>query len=118
MASVNGTRVGANRLVEVSVDTLDNIINENLQNKVINLLSLDTEGYEFEILKGLNLDKNRPQYMLIEIYVNDFVNISNYLAINNYSLHSCFSNYNKKDNPGWDMTHNDFLFYDNLQIKI
>ena len=35
---------------------------------------------------------------------------------NNYKLHSNFTNYNKIDNPGWDGTHNDFLFIDNNHI--
>ena len=30
------------------------------------LLSLDVEGFELEVLKGLNLDRHRPQYILIE----------------------------------------------------
>ena len=28
--------------------------------------SLDVEGFELEVLKGLNLDRHRPQYILIE----------------------------------------------------
>lgn len=114
MASVNGERLTSNDLVEVKVDTLDSIIDLHLKNKVIDLLSLDTEGYEFEILKGLNLDKNRPKFMLIEIYTTDFEKINDYLLTKDYLLHSNFSNYNKKDNPIWDGTHNDFLFYDKL----
>jgi hypothetical protein len=118
MSSVNGNRLNSNNLVvEVNVNTLDNIINLHLKNKVIDLLSLDTEGYEFNILKGLLLDKNRPKYLLIEIYNIDYEKIYNYLTSKNYSYHSNFSNYNKSDKPGWDGTHNDFLFYDNLQIK-
>lgn len=117
MASVNGERLSSNNLVEVKANTLDSIIDLHLKNKAIDLLSLDAEGYEFEILKGLILDKNRPKYLLIEIYKVDFEKIYNYLASKNYSYHSNFSNYNKRDKPGWDGTHNDFLFYDNLQIK-
>lgn len=114
MASVNGSRLNSDKLVEVNCTTLEKIINTHLENKPIDLLSLDTEGYEFEILKGLNLDKNRPKYMLIEIYAEDYVKINDYLLTKDYLLHSNFSNYNKKDNPIWDGTHNDFLFYDKL----
>ena len=52
--------------------------------------------------------------MLIEIYSADYVKINDYLLTKHYLLHSNFSNYNKKDNPIWDGTHNDFLFYDKL----
>ena len=71
---------------------------------------MDVEGYEFEVLQGLNLKKYKPQYMLIEIYNNDFDNICNYLQSYNYKLVSNFTNYNIVDNPNWDKTHNDFLF--------
>jgi FkbM family methyltransferase len=114
MASVNGIRLNSDKLVEVNCTTLEKIIINNLYNKTIDLLTLDTEGYEFDILQGLNLDKNRPKYMLIEIYRKDYEKILNYLSSKNYYLHSNFSNYNKIDNPIWDGTHNDFLFCDSL----
>jgi hypothetical protein len=33
----------------------------------IDLLSLDVEGYEPEVLEGLDLDRHAPRYMLIEM---------------------------------------------------
>ena len=114
MSSVNGMRLNSNNLIEVNASTLDKIINENLKNKEIDFLSIDTEGYELEILKGLNIDINRPKYMLIEIYNKDYDEIYNFLYSKNYFLNSNFTNYNKLDNPGWDESHNDFLFYDGL----
>jgi len=33
----------------------------------IDLLSLDVEGYEAEVLSGIDFDKYRPRYMLIEV---------------------------------------------------
>ena len=115
MASINGSRLSNNEVIKVKAITLEQILDEhNCTN--IDLLSLDTEGYELEILKGLNLDRYRPKYMLIELYTNDYNNTVNYLNSNNYKLHSNFTNYNKIDNPGWDGTHNDFLFIDNNHI--
>lgn len=114
MASVGGERLNSNNLVEVKASTLEKIISNNLQNKSIDLLSIDTEGYELEVLKGLNIDVNRPKYLLIEIYKKDYEIISNFLFDKKYSLHSNFSNYNNIDNPIWDGSHNDFLFYDTL----
>ncbi len=33
----------------------------------VDLLSLDVEGYEVEVLKGLDLDRHAPRYLLIEV---------------------------------------------------
>ena len=114
MASVNGTRLIEQRqpvqtMVTVSASTLESIL-DDIHPQTIDLLSLDTEGYELDVLKGLNLDKYRPQYMLIEIYARDFKEISEFLASKNYRLHSNFSNYNRNDCPLWDGSHNDYLF--------
>ena len=114
MSSVNGKRLNSQNLVEIKTITLDKVFEKYLYNKIVDFISIDAEGYEYNILKGLNLNKNRPKYLLIEIYVNDYEKLVNYLTDNNYRLHSNFSNYNKNDNLHWDGSHNDFLFYDNL----
>ena len=111
MASIDGKRQNGfdNSSIEIQVSTLEKILDEvNVKN--IDLLSLDVEGYELEVLQGLNFNKYRPTYLLIEIYINQMNDIHNYLTENNYKLICNFSNYNKNDNPGWDGTHNDYLF--------
>lgn len=113
MTSVNGKRrnVNKNNLISVQVTTLNKILSEHIDdNQVIDFLSLDVEGYELEVLKGLNLQKYRPTYLLIEVYNFDYNNIVNFLLQNNYKLACNFSGYNKTDNKGWDGTHNDYLF--------
>lgn len=114
MASVNGKRMKSSKddLVKVKATTLEKILDEYCHTD-IDFLSLDTEGYELDILKGMNLDKYRPTYMLIEIYKKDYNKIINYLNLKDYTLHSNFTNYNKKDNRRWDGKHNDYLFMDN-----
>jgi FkbM family methyltransferase len=116
MSSVNGKRLNSNVSVEVKAMTLEKILDENNIDIEIDFLSLDTEGYEIDVLQGLNLEKYRPKYLLIEIYINEFNNILNYLESKNYFLHSNFSNYNHVDSPIWDGTHNDFLFCDKFKI--
>ncbi|MFZ4599968.1 MAG: FkbM family methyltransferase [Terrimicrobiaceae bacterium] len=111
MSSVNGARLNSNNLIEVPARTLESILDESPK-RTIDFLSLDCEGYELNVLKGLNLNKYRPQYMLIEIYTDDYNNIANYLSSNNYILVSNLTNYNKLTNPIWDGTHNDYLFKD------
>jgi FkbM family methyltransferase len=119
MSSVNGARLKSNDLIEVKAKTLEKILDENISNDIeIDLLSLDTEGYELHILQGLNLDKYRPRYLLIEIYATDYDKILSFLQCKNYILHSNFTNYNKINSPIWDGTHNDFLFYDNSKILL
>ena len=111
MSSVDGIRLNNTNIVQVHAKTLEKILDEEIDiNQLIDLLSLDAEGYELNILKGLNLKKYKPQYILIEIYNYDFDNILSFLKDNCYILHSNFSNYNNIDNPQWDSTHNDYLF--------
>ena len=116
MSSVNGQRLHSGDLIQVNALTLEKILDEKHIDVEIDFLSLDTEGYELPILQGLNLDKYRPKYLLIEVYSKDFHNILNYLQDKNYILHSNFSNYNRRDSPHWDGTHNDFLFFDKLKM--
>ena len=36
------------------------------KNKIIDFLSIDVEGHEYEVIKGLNLKKYKPRILLIE----------------------------------------------------
>ena len=115
MSSICGKRLKKEmpnqKLIDTPAKTLESIIDNN-EYKNIDFLSLDVEGYELEVLKGLNLDKYRPKYMLIEIYSKDYDEMIKFLISKKYKLLSNFSGYNKIDNPGWDGTHNDYLFID------
>lgn len=111
-SSVNGLRNESNSLTQVNAYTLDSLLETYAKDAPIDLISLDVEGYELEVLKGLSLNKVRPRFLLIEVYACDFQKIVQYLEQFSYKIHSNFSNYNKVQCPGWDGTHNDFLFYD------
>jgi FkbM family methyltransferase len=51
--------------------TLDSILeNYGLDKKKIDFFSLDVEGYELEVLKGLNLKKFCPKVILIEWHLD------------------------------------------------
>lgn len=57
--------------ITAPVATLDSLIDKYFSNhpfKQIDLLTLDLEGFELEALKGLNLNKNKPEFLLIEIH--------------------------------------------------
>lgn len=111
----NGKEIDGAYLTKVPAITLEQILKEEKikeKNIEIDFLSLDTEGYELNILKGINLNLYRPKYMLIEVYNFDFENIVQFLKENEYKLLYNFTNYSKESNPHWDGTHNDYLFVD------
>ena len=58
---------GARSIKKIEVDTLDNIIkNSKFKIKDIDFLSIDVEGNELNVLKGLNFKKYRPKIISIE----------------------------------------------------
>lgn len=113
MSSVDGKRCNSTNTIRVLAKPLSMILDlANIQ-QPIDLLSLDVEGYELNVLNGLCFKKYRPHYMLIEIYNDKYEDICVFLKNNNYSLITNVTQYNHKDNPHWDGTHNDYLFVDN-----
>lgn len=52
-------------VVRVPARTLASILDEQAIGQV-DLLSLDVEGYEIEVLKGLDFARHRPRFMIIE----------------------------------------------------
>jgi len=56
-------------IVKVPAKTLSWVLDKN-RIEHIDLLSLDVEGYEAQVLKGVDFDRHRPMYMLIEVRCN------------------------------------------------
>ena len=75
---------------EVNIERLDDFIEENkIQN--IDLLKIDTEGYEYPILKGLGKKINILKFIHFEHHYDDmivknynFSDIDHYLRLNNF----------------------------------
>ncbi|MCB0096496.1 MAG: FkbM family methyltransferase, partial [Caldilineaceae bacterium] len=63
--------------IAVPTMTLSDLLVKHRIQKV-DLLSLDVEGYELQVLKGLDFKRHRPKFMLIE--VRDRQTIEKYLA--------------------------------------
>ena len=64
-AKVQSLPDSAVRTIEVRARTLTSIISEAAPSRW-DLLSLDVEGYEVEVLRGLDLTRHAPRFMLIE----------------------------------------------------
>lgn len=77
--------------VIVPARTLESILDEIPDLPNIDFFSLDVEGYELDVLKGLNLTKYRPKYILVEARffeeVNSFLEDNNYEIIEKLSYH-------------------------------
>ncbi len=129
--SRDGTRNNTQRIEHSPCNTLTNIldlnfIDFNIKYKKnlttdIDFIKIDTSSHEYEVLLGLDLNKYKPKYILVEILVNDYQKIVDYLNIHSYKLISNFSDYNKNNHRRWDGTHNDYLFkndFDNLLDNI
>ena len=83
---------------KVATETLNNILKEFNVNK-INFFSLDVEGYEEEVLKGLNLNIFDIDYILIETNNFDKINFMlkncNYILQEKLSFHDYLFKQNK-----------------------
>jgi FkbM family methyltransferase len=110
MSSVTG-RIDAEKS-SVPAKPLGQILDSIPNLPPIDFISLDVEGYEQDVLEGLDLEKYRPRYMLIEVYKHKFNELSYFLDTHRYSLVENMSMYNHETNPIWDGSHNDYLFSD------
>jgi FkbM family methyltransferase len=109
MSSIDGKRRNSYPSVEVVCRTLQSIIDESMYKK-IDFLSLDVEGYELEVLRGIDFKKQTINFVLIEVYEFDKDKIFSFMEEKGYDLIGCISNFSKETHPNWDGTHNDYLF--------
>lgn len=78
--------------------TVSEIVNENQLGK-IDLFSLDVEGFELEVLKGIDINRIRPLFFLIEVKPKDISVIETWMRPAGYML-DC------------QISHHDYLFKD------
>jgi len=110
MGSVGGRRLHneKNSVVEAPAYTLDFILQECRVDR-IDFLSLDAEGYELEILRGLTFEKYAPKFALIEWNVGED-ELFPFMESKGYENLGCISNFNPIDDLGYDGSHNDYFF--------
>lgn len=79
--------------VEVPARTLESILDELQPPSEIDFFSLDVEGCESAVLRGLNLDRYAPRYLLVEAryleQVNDVLQ-DRYRLIEQFTYHDYF----------------------------
>ncbi|MBF0300835.1 MAG: FkbM family methyltransferase [Oligoflexia bacterium] len=87
---ISGLRKIQPYTLEVKAKTLTSLIEKHGISK-IDFLSLDVEGYETEVLKGLDMAKYSPRYILVEARykedVDNLMNKSGYKEIAKFSHH-------------------------------
>ena len=102
---------------EIKVSTFSDLtLKHNIKN--IDVFFLDTEGYEMEVLKGVDFDVCYIKYFVIEVN-NDqytFEELKYFMENKNFELICNLSNFTKEDCPNWPGTHQDYLFKNKNQI--
>ncbi len=77
--------------VEVPARTLTSILADIDELPPIDFFSLDVEGYELNVLKGLDFGHYRPTYILVEARqfqeVNDFLVGARYTMLDKFTVH-------------------------------
>ncbi len=88
----------------VKATQLSSILEKNKINRIIDFFSLDVEGYELEVLEGINFEKFRFKYILVETV--NIKKLNNFFIKKNFELAERLSNYNYDDRPEYG----DYLF--------
>ena len=91
------------RVIEVPVRTLDDILTEARAPVAFDLLSIDVEGHELEVLGGFDLAHWRPRLVLLEDHVGNLEK-HRFLRSAGYRL------IRRCENNGW-YDRNRFVFY-------
>ena len=73
------------KIFSAKTTTLNSLLKKNNMPEVIDFFSLDVEGYELEVLKGINFNIYKFRYILVEC-INNSKKIKNFLQINNYKF--------------------------------
>jgi hypothetical protein len=86
-------------IIKVKATTLNKIIFDHKLPQIIDLFSLDVEGYEFEVLKGINFNEIKFKYIIVE--TNSPKEMDYFLEKKGYTLVKRLSNYNSAKDPGY-----------------
>lgn len=79
---------------DIETETLEEVLDKNLpQGQIIDFLSIDVEGLDFDVVRSINLKKYRPKVILIEILGSSLSDIQldpiyNFLSDENYMIYA------------------------------
>lgn len=82
------------KTIEIEALTLNDILNENLpENKIIDFISIDVEGLEYDVIQSIDFKKYKPKVVLIEILDLDLEKVTQdvvckYLISNGFSVYA------------------------------
>jgi FkbM family methyltransferase len=109
MSSVGGYRLSRDVNTEIISKTLTTLLKtHNITH--VDFFSLDVEGFELNVLKGIDFEYCSPTWIVIEVYTKDLEEIMDFMDKKNYELVGNLTNFNNEEYPNWDGTHNDYLF--------
>ena len=103
----------AKEVRKISTRTLNDIIeNSPYKDKQINYLSIDVEGHELNVLKGFDLNKYKPELIIIE-FID--INIKEYYLneIDNVLSSDIYKFMKKHDYKLINWVHDDLIFVPN-----
>ena len=108
-SSINGSRMGVLNLVKVPARTLQSCLDDCNINHV-DFFSLDVEGFELEVLNGIDWTKTSFSYLLIEFNPSNIEILVTFMNNKGYDFIENVSKFSKVTHPLWDGQHNDYLF--------
>ena len=91
----------------VKAITLSKLMEDQKIQKNIDFFSLDVEGYELEVLEGINFKKFKFKYILVE--TSNPQKLQDLFSINGYTFVERLSNFNFNDSPEYG----DYLYKNN-----
>lgn len=103
-------------LVEVPARTLDSCLAEAGFERV-DLLSLDVEGYELQVLQGLDLSRIRPALVALEVRAPAAWQLLQWIYANDYVVVERLSDFEGMSDSGWTGDHEDFLIVDRQVLR-
>jgi FkbM family methyltransferase len=89
--AIKAQRLDALHEIEVPARTLASVL-DDLQVPETDFFSLDVEGYEVDVLQGMDIARNRPRYILVETKrINDVLDtLEHHYAVANKLSHHDF----------------------------
>ena len=98
-------------MVSVRSTTLDEVLT-GAGIEHVDLLSLDVEGFELQVLRGVNFSRVRPSVIVLEVRKVDTWDLVQLLSGVGYALMENLSSFAESGSPTWTQDHEDFLFVD------